>query len=143
MMPHQDKQPTSERTIPIREEELKPRTQREEAGRVEIGKEVVSERKEVDVPLRHEEVEVEYRPVDRRPSDRPVGEGESAEIPVHKEQISGVDKQTVTTGEIRAHKRERGTTEHVSDTVRREEPRIEPSGKVRAGRRTPKDAGPD
>jgi uncharacterized protein (TIGR02271 family) len=137
-MPHQDKRPTDERTIPIREEELKPRKQRTQAGRVEVGKDVVSERKEVDVPLEHEEVEVDYRPVERRPADRPIGQDESIEIPLQEERVSGVDKETVTKGEVHARTHQRRTTEHVADTVRREEPRVEPSGNVRTRESTGK-----
>jgi uncharacterized protein (TIGR02271 family) len=130
----QAKQPKSgdvERKVQIREEQLRPETERVKAGDVEIRKEVVSEVQTQDVPLTREEVEVDYRPVDRRPADQPIGESETIRVPVHKEEITGVKKETVVTGEIDVRKRQERETEQVSDTVRREEPHVEKEGELR------------
>jgi len=130
----QTKHPKSgdvKRKVQIREEQLHPETERVTAGDVEIRKDVVSERQTKDVPLTHEEVEVNYHPVDRRPADRPIGESETIQVPVHKEEITGVKKETVVTGEIDIRKRQERETEQISDTVRREEPHIAKEGDLR------------
>ena len=76
-----------------------------------------------------EEVEVERRPTERRPADRPIGEGagETIRVPVREEQVS-VEKQPVVTEEVEVSKRPVQETERVSETVRREEARIEGEG---------------
>jgi Domain of unknown function (DUF2382)/Heat induced stress protein YflT len=60
----------AERTVQLREEELQARKTPVETGEVRLGKDVVEERKSVEVPVTREEVYVERRPVDR-PADRP------------------------------------------------------------------------
>ena len=91
----------------------------------------MTERQTKEVPLSYEEVEVDFRPVDRRPTDQPVGADESVSVPVHKEQVAEVDKRTVVTGEIDVRTREAEATKRVSGAVRREEPRVEREGDLR------------
>ena len=124
-----------ERKVQIREEQLRPETERVQAGEVEISKEIVSERQTKDVPLTRDEVEVDYRPVDRAPADRPIGAGETIRVPVNKEEITGVKKETVVTGEVEVRTHQEHETEQVSDTVRREKPRIEKEGDLRVQRK--------
>jgi uncharacterized protein (TIGR02271 family) len=100
-----------------------------ETGRVRIGKEVVEEQQTMDVPVTREEVTIERTPVDRRPADSDIGEGETIRVPVHEEQVS-VDKKAVVTEEIGVGKRQVQKTQQVSGTVRREEARIEKEGDV-------------
>ena len=52
--------------IELREEELRVEKERVEAGEVRLRKEVVKENKTIDVPVTHEEVVVEKRPVGGR-----------------------------------------------------------------------------
>ncbi len=117
--------------VQLREEELRARKESVQTGEVQIGKEVVTEEKTVEVPRMREEVEVERHPVDRRPSDRPIGEGadETIEVPIHEERVS-VEKQPVVTEEVSVRTRPVQETEKVSGTVRREEARIEGEGDV-------------
>jgi uncharacterized protein (TIGR02271 family) len=81
------------------------------------------------VPVTREEVTIERHPVDRRPSDSPIGEAETIRVPVREEQVV-VDKQAVVYEEISVGKRDVQETQHVSDTVRREEAVIDKEGKV-------------
>ena len=115
----EDVRESGERGIPLREEELQVRKEGRETGAVEIGKEVVSEEKTIDVPVTREEVQVERRPVDRRPSDAAIGEGERIEVPVYEEEVQ-VEKRPVVYEEVAVGKRQVEETERVSDTVRRE-----------------------
>jgi uncharacterized protein (TIGR02271 family) len=117
-------------TVRLREEELQARKTPVEAGRVQVGKEVVEEQKTLEVPVTREEVTVERHPVARQPSDKPVGEsGESIQVPVREEQVS-VEKRPVVTEEIEVGKRQVRETQQVSGTVRREEARVEGQGDV-------------
>jgi uncharacterized protein (TIGR02271 family) len=117
-----------ERTVQLREEELQARKSPVETGRVELGKEVVEQQRTMDVPVTREEVYVERRPVERRPSDQPIGtEGESIRVPVREEQVE-VEKQPVVYEEVGVGKRVTQDTQKVSDTVRREELRTDKEG---------------
>jgi uncharacterized protein (TIGR02271 family) len=89
----------------------------------------VTEQKTIHVPVAHEEVVIERRPVSGQASETPLGEGETIRIPVSEEQVN-VSKQTVETGEVVLGKRQVQETQQVSDTVRREEAHIEREGQV-------------
>ncbi len=120
-----------ERRLRLREERLNVDKQAVQTGQVGLHKEVISEQKNIDVPVTHEEVYVERRAVtDGQVDDAtPIGEGETIKIPVSAEQVN-VSKDTVTTGEVGIGKRVVEGTQRVSDTVRREEARIDQSGNV-------------
>lgn len=117
------------RRLDWREEELQARKEPVQTGEVQIGKEVVSEEKTIEVPRTHEEVTVERRPVERRPADRPIGEGETISVPVHEERVS-VEKAPVVYEELEVGTRQAQETEQVSGEVRRDEARIEREGDV-------------
>jgi len=118
------------RRVPIREEELLITKQPVEAGEVRIGKEVVTEQKTINVPVQREQVYVEQRDVPTRPADRPISEGDDTiRVPVVEEQVR-VEKQPVVTGEVVIGKQKVQDTEQYTDTVRREEARIEQEGNV-------------
>jgi uncharacterized protein (TIGR02271 family) len=121
----------SQQTVQLREEELHARTRPVETGSVHIGKEVVEEQHTMDVPVSHEEVYVERRPVERRPVDQSIGETESQTIrvPVTEEHVE-VEKTPVVYEEVGVGKRVVQETQQVSDTVRREELRVENEGDV-------------
>ena len=121
----------SQDTMQLREEELVAHKQSVETGQVQIGKEIVSEQRTLDVPVTREQVTVERHPVDRRPSDRPMDEhDETILMPVHQEQIE-LEKQAVVYEEVGVGKREVQENQEVSGTVRREEARIEREGDVK------------
>ena len=113
----------------LREEQLQVYKRSVQAGEVRLGKEIVTEQKTINVPVTHEEVYVEHRSGSGQISQAPLGEGETIEVPVYEEQVN-VTKQTVETGEVALGKRRVQETQQVSDTVRREEARIEREGKV-------------
>jgi len=115
--------------VKLREEELRARKQTVETGEVRVHKDVVSEQKSIDVPVTHEEVYVEHRPGSGLPSDQPIGVGETYRIPVHEEQVT-TEKRPVEREEVVFGKRAVQDTEHVTDTVQREEVHIERAGDV-------------
>jgi uncharacterized protein (TIGR02271 family) len=122
--------PTKEQAVQLREEELRVQKQPVETGHVTIGKDVVEERRTMEVPVTREEVTVERRPVERQPSDRPIDDtSRTLEVPVREEHVE-VEKRPVVYEEVGVGKREVTETQSVSETVRREEARIEREGDV-------------
>jgi uncharacterized protein (TIGR02271 family) len=116
-----------EQRLQLREEQLRVYKRPVQVGEVGLRKEVVTEQQTLNVPVTHEEVYIERRPVSGQVSDTPIGEGETLRIPVSEEQVS-TSKQTVESGEIAIGKREVQEQQQVSDTVRREKARIEREG---------------
>jgi len=113
--------------VQLREEQFSANKQSVETGAVGIRKEVVTEQQSIDVPVSREEVVIERHPASDQPSDTPIGEGETYKVPVRKEQVT-VDKQPVVREEVSLGKRQVQDTQRVSDTVQREEARIEREG---------------
>jgi uncharacterized protein (TIGR02271 family) len=118
-------------TLRLREEELRARKTPVETGRVEVGKEVVEEQKSFEVPVSREEVVVERHAVERRPSDEPIKEteGQRIDVPVREERVE-VEKRPVVYEEVGVGKRATQETEEVSETVRREELRLDKEGDI-------------
>jgi uncharacterized protein (TIGR02271 family) len=115
--------------IQLREKELLARKQAVQTGEVGIPKEVVTEQQTINVPTTRVEVVIERRPASGQLSDTPIGEGETYQIPAREEQVT-VEKQPVVREEVRLGKRQVQETQQVSDTVKREEARIERQGDV-------------
>jgi len=122
---------SGERTMELHSEELTPVKERVQTGEVEVRKEVVTENRNISVPVTREEVVVERHPVDRRPADRADfrEEDKTIRVPVTEERVS-VEKQPVVTEEVTVGTRAVRDTEQVSGTVRHEEARIEREGDV-------------
>ncbi len=118
-----------QRVLRLREEQLNVSKQKVQAGEVDLRKEVVSEQKTVNVPVTHEEVYIENRPVTGTDvnDNTPIGTDESIRVPVSEERVN-VSKDTVVTGEVSIGKRAVQETQQVTDTVRREEARLDKSG---------------
>jgi uncharacterized protein (TIGR02271 family) len=111
--------------VPVSEEELRVQKRQVERGQVQVEKDVVEERKSVDVPLREEEIRVDRHAVSDT-SDVPADafQEKSYDIPLRGEEVD-VSKRAVVREEVDISKDARERTEHVSDTVRREEVTVE------------------
>jgi uncharacterized protein (TIGR02271 family) len=106
------------------EEGLAAGTREREAGQVKVRKQVHTEREQLRVPKRHEEVSVERVPVEgREASEVEIGEAEIS-MPVVEEEVV-VDKRPVVKEEIRVRKDVVQDEELVEEDVRREEVDIE------------------
>ena len=130
-----------QRTMQLREEQLRAHKELREAGEVEIRKEVVAEQQTLHVPVTREEVVIERHPVDRAEGARraagEIGAGETLRVPVREEQVT-VDKDTVVTEEIEVGKRQVQDTQRVSETVRREEAVLDHEGDLDLDRDEPR-----
>ena len=120
-------------TLQLREEELDIRKEQVQAGEVRVRKEVVTENRTVDVPVTREEVVIERRPVEARDaSGADIGAESEIRIPLSEERVH-VDKKAVTREEVSVGKRKVTGTQHVDETVRREEARVERTGTASGG----------
>lgn len=111
----------------LRKEELDISKSKIEKGEVLLSKEIIEEEKTVDVPITREEVVIERRTLENETSDSPIGDEETIRIPV-SEEIVDVDKHTVVTGEVSAHKHVIEDTAHIQETLKREEARVNKVG---------------
>lgn len=112
--------------IPVVAEELTARVRPVEVGAVRIEKRIVSEDQVLEVPVTEQEIRVERRIVDRPVSgtDSQTFEQIIIEVPLQKEMVD-VEKQAHVAEEIVVTKEVIQRTERVTDTVRREEVRID------------------
>ncbi len=101
------------------EEELRAGTRERQAGAINVRKRVVTEREQIEVPTRHEEVTVDRVPVEGEATEAEIGEDE-VRIPVTEEEVV-VEKRAVAKEEVRIRKDVVEDTEVVEEDVRREE----------------------
>ena len=119
------------------EEELRVGTREREAGALKVRKRVRTEREQISVPTRHEEVSVERVPVEgREASEAEIGEGEVV-MPVTEEEVV-VEKRPVVKEELRIRKDVVEDEEVVEEDVRKEEVDVEDATTTRGRSR---DAG--
>lgn len=111
----------------LRKEELDIDKFKVQKGEVEFGKEIIEEPKIVEVPITREEIVIERRDLDNEASDSPITDEETIRIPVSEERVD-IDKHTVVTGEISAHKRAVEDTQHVEETLKREKAFVNKTG---------------
>jgi uncharacterized protein (TIGR02271 family) len=131
---------TSEDTdrLQLREEQLDVEKERVQAGEVRLRKEVVTEQRNVEVPVTREEVVIErHAATGDELADAAIGEDEEIRIPLMEEEVR-VEKTPVVREEVSVRKRQVQDTERVSETVRREEARIESQGDARVSERSGK-----
>ena len=105
------------------EEELRAGTREREAGALNVRKRVVTERQQMEVPTRREEVTVDRVPVEGEASEAEIGE-EEIRVPVTEEEAV-VEKRPVAKEEVRIRKDVVEGTETVEEDVRREEVEVD------------------
>lgn len=121
---------TEQERLELREEQLDVDTREVEAGEVRVRKEVVTEQRNIEVPVTREEVVIErHQASGRDASDQTFGTDEEIRIPLKEEEVD-VKKRAVVREEVSIGKRPVTETKKVSETVRREEARIDSEGDV-------------
>jgi uncharacterized protein (TIGR02271 family) len=113
------------------EEELVAGTREREAGQLKVRKRVRTDREQIEVPTRHEEVSVERVPLEGEVSEADIGEDE-VRVPVTEEEVV-VSKKPVAKEEVRIRKDVVSGTETVEEDVRREEIEVEDETSTRRG----------
>jgi uncharacterized protein (TIGR02271 family) len=118
-----------EAVLTVKEEQLRAETARTQTGEVAVGKRVVDQQVDMDVPVTRDEVEVTRRRVDR-PADgsEMFTEDEGTiRVPITSEEVN-VSKEPRVVEEVVVSKRPVTETQRVSETVRREEVDVEETG---------------
>ncbi len=116
--------------LELREEELDVNKRQVQAGEVRVRKDVVTEQRNIEVPVTREEVVIERHPVEGREiSADALDDDEEIRIPVMEEEVE-VQKRAKVREEVSIGKRQVQETRNVSDSVRREEARVESEGDV-------------
>lgn len=117
--------------VELREEVLRAKTQPVETGEVRVRKEVVSEERTIDVPVTREEVVIERRPAaGSQPASGDIAaQGEEIRVPIREEEVR-VEKTPIVKEEVTVGKRRVEDVERVTDTVRREEARVDTTGEA-------------
>ena len=114
------------------EEELRAGTREREAGALNVRKRVVTERQQIEVPTRREEVTVDRVPVEgEEATEAQIGDDE-VRVPVTEEEVV-VEKRPVAKEEVRIRKDVVEDTEVVEEDVRREEIEVEDETSTRRG----------
>jgi uncharacterized protein (TIGR02271 family) len=115
-----------EMRLTLNEEQLSVGKREVGAGEVGVHKYVETEHVHEEVPLRHEEVDIERRPVTDGYSaaGATIGENEEIRIPLHAEEAV-VEKRVVPTEELVVRTREVVETESVDANVRRERAEVD------------------
>ena len=110
----------------LSEEQLAVGKREVEAGEVGIRKHVETEHVHENVELRHEEVEVERRPITDGYSaaGATIGENEEIRIPLHAEEAV-VEKRVVPTEELVVRKREVVENQPIDTELRRERAEVD------------------
>jgi uncharacterized protein (TIGR02271 family) len=111
------------------EEELRAGTREREAGRMNVRKRVLTDREQVKVPTRHEEVSVERVPVDEEGTGAEIGDDEVS-VPVVEDEVV-VDKRPVVKEEVRVRKDIVEDEEVIEEDVRKEEIDVDDQTTVR------------
>jgi uncharacterized protein (TIGR02271 family) len=129
--PGSDLEDEDELRVQRSEEELVAGTREREAGSVNVRKRVRTDREQIEVPTKHEEVSVERVPVEGEATEAQIGEDEVS-VPVTEEEVV-VDKRAVAKEEIRVRKDVVHEQQIVEEDVRREEVDIEDDTRWRRG----------
>ncbi|WP_110926468.1 YsnF/AvaK domain-containing protein [Bacillus massiliglaciei] len=114
-----------ENSMKLREEVLDVDKDQVKTGEVRVEKEVTTEEKNIDVPVSRDEVYVERRPVNEEDgTTEPVDGNETIKVPIVEEQVE-VTKKPVVTEEVVIGKRKVQDTEHISETLKKEDAHVD------------------
>jgi len=110
--------------VPLAEEEIEVQKYATQKGGVRISKEVVTEEKQVTVPVTREEISVERVPAEGRTPAEASFQKEEITVPIVEEEIA-VTKRPVVREEVRVRKEQVQEQRAASAEVRREEAEVE------------------
>jgi uncharacterized protein (TIGR02271 family) len=120
---------TNEERMTLSEEQLAVGRRDHKAGEVEVHKDVETQHVRESVPVTHEEVTVERRPVQDGMHGKARIEEDEVRVPIHEEELV-VDKRVVPKEEIVVKKREVTEHETVEADLRREHVDVRKEGDV-------------
>ncbi|GAC1648843.1 MAG: hypothetical protein NVS9B15_07820 [Acidobacteriaceae bacterium] len=112
--------------IQLLSERLQVNKQRDQSGEARLRKEVITEQQNITVPVEREELVIERNPVNEGQvaAGSQIGTDREIRIPLSEERVN-VNKQPVVREEVTIGKKTVQEERNVSDSVRREELRVE------------------
>lgn len=123
-------------TVELHEEELQAQKVTRQAGEVRVTKEVVEEQRTLEVPVTREQVRVtSVTPTQSAADPTQAFQEGTISVPVREEDVQ-VTKQVRVAEELEIGKTAVQETQHVTDTVRREQLNVQEVGEVEVERRS-------
>lgn len=116
-------------TLKLCEEQLDIIKQQVTTGTVNLRTEVVTEDKNITVPVTREELVIEKTVPDSETCDREEPVTETVRIPLREEQVE-INKKMVELEDVNVYRRQFQTTETVNETVKKEQLRVETTGEA-------------
>ncbi|APF28002.1 hypothetical protein NPD7_708 [Clostridium sporogenes] len=111
----------------LREEQMKISNSKIQTGEVSIHKEVLTEEKNITVPVKREELVIEKTVCDPQFHDKSEGHTETIRIPIKEERID-IHKQPVDLEDVSVSKDQYEEVKHITETLKKEVPHISING---------------
>ncbi|ENK0555576.1 YsnF/AvaK domain-containing protein [Clostridium botulinum] len=133
---YEDNIETNSRKMPrdmkmqLREEQMKISKNKIQTGEVSIHKEVLTEEKNITVPVKREELVIENTVCDSQFHDKSEGHTETIRIPIKEERID-IHKQPVDLEDVSVSKDQYEEVKHITETLKKEVPHISINGDVK------------
>ncbi|MBU5301616.1 YsnF/AvaK domain-containing protein [Clostridium sporogenes] len=130
---YEDNIETNSRRMPrdmkmqLREEQMKISKNKIQTGEVSIHKEVLTEEKNITVPLKREELVIENTVCDPQFHDKSEGHTETIRIPIKEERID-IKKKPVDLEDVSVSKDQYEEVKHIAETLKKEVPHISING---------------
>ena len=130
---YEDNIETNSRKMPrdikmqLREEQMKISKNKIQTGEVSIHKEVLTEEKNITVPVKREELVIENTVCDPQFHDKSEGHTETIRIPIKEERID-IKKKPVDLEDVSVSKDQYEEVKHITETLKKEVPHISING---------------
>ncbi|NFP89951.1 YsnF/AvaK domain-containing protein [Clostridium sporogenes] len=130
---YEDNIETNSRRMPrdmkmqLREEQMKISKNKIKTGEVSIHKEVLTEEKNITVPVKREELVIENTVCDPQFHDKSEGHTETIRIPIKEERID-IKKKPVDLEDVSVSKDQYEEVKHITETLKKEVPHISING---------------
>ncbi|AVQ39386.1 hypothetical protein C7M56_12135 [Clostridium botulinum] len=111
----------------LREEQMKISKSKIKTGDVSIHKEVLTEEKNITVPVKREELVIENTVCDPQFHDKSEGHTETIRIPIKEERID-IKKKPVDLEDVSVSKDQYEEVKHITETLKKEVPHISING---------------
>jgi len=124
-------------SMPLMGEELEVQKRERSAGSVQLKKEVVTEQRQVTIPVEKERVRIEHvAATDSTATATAIGKDESISIPLKEEEVE-IRKRPVVRGEVRLKKEREIEHRAISEDLQHEEASVRTEGAVESVRGSP------
>ncbi|MFV3011363.1 YsnF/AvaK domain-containing protein [Clostridium botulinum] len=111
----------------LREEQIEISKKKIQTGEVSIHKEVLTEEKNITVPVKREELVIQNTVCDPQFHDKSDGHTETIRIPIREERID-IHKQPVTLEDVSVRNHQYEEVKHITETLKKEVPHISVNG---------------